>query len=120
MRLDSEKIEHEARIVWEKPVGRFEYVRQRLAICGTRTKGVPFAGKGERVGYAILEPGAPRIRKGTWERRVFFVRSYDRSEYPRPQGGPYEETAPHEAVDPRTVGPGELGELTDRAWAVGT
>jgi PHP family Zn ribbon phosphoesterase len=115
MRITPDKIEHEERIVWEQDPSRFEYVRQRLERCGTRVKGVPFNGRGERVGYAVLAPHAPRIRKGVWERRVFYVRSNDRSEHPR-EAGPYEETAPYEAVDPRSLAPGAVGRITQRVW----
>jgi hypothetical protein len=115
MRITPDNIEHEERLVWECDPSGFEYVRQRLEICGTRVKGVPFNGRGERIGYAILAPYAPRIRKGTWERRVFYVRPNDRSEHPR-SAGPYDWTAPHEAVDPRTLSAGVVGEITSRAW----
>ena len=115
MRITPDNIEHEERLVWECDPSGFEYVRQRLEICGTRVKGVPFNGRGERIGYAILADYAPRIRKGTWERRVFYVRPNDRSEHPR-SAGPYDWTAPHEAVDPRTLSAGVVGEITPRAW----
>jgi hypothetical protein len=115
MRITPDNIEHEERLVWECDPSGFEYVRQRLEICGTRVKGVPFNGRGERIGYAILAPYAPRIRKGTWERRVFYVRPNDRSEHPR-SAGPYDWTAPREAVDPRTLSAGVVGEITPRAW----
>jgi hypothetical protein len=114
MRITPDKIQHEQRLVWECDPSRFEYVRQRIERCGTRQRGVTLSSRGERVGYAILAPYAPRLRKGTWERRVFYVTDWDRSEDPT---GPYDWSAPHEAVDPRTLEPGEVGRITRRAWA---
>ncbi len=113
MRITPDNIEHEQRIVWECDPSGFEYVRQRLERAGTRVKPVPFNGRGERVGYSVLTVDAPRLRKGVWERRVFYVTDWDRSEEP---SGPYDWTAPHEAVDPRSLAPGAVGRITSRVW----
>jgi hypothetical protein len=116
MRITTDKIEHESRLVWEiEEPESLPYVRQRLELAGTRQHGVALRSKGERIGYALLEDGAPGVegRKGTFRRRVFYLQSNDRAGLP---GGPYETTAPHEAVDPRTLEPGQVGRITERAW----
>jgi len=115
MRIAPDTIQHETRICWEEAPGQYEYVRQRLETCGTRQRGVPLNGPGRRIGYAVLSEDAPGVpgRKGTFLRRVFFLKSYDRAEI---ESSPYEESAPWEAVDPSTIGPGEMGKLTGTAW----
>ncbi len=113
-------LEHEAEIHWTEPPDRFEYVRERWAIAGTRTRPVPWEGKdqgaGRMVGYAILDRDAPSYSPGKFWRRVFVVCEHDRSESGS-EPGPYDEgTTPVEGVDPLSVEPGEPGEQTERAW----
>jgi len=110
-----EDVEHEDGIVWLEPPERFPYVRQEVVTAGTRRRPVPWRGRAGRVvGYATLAPDAPNTGyPGMFRRRVFWVREYDRSEQP---DGPYRTGAPAEAVDPLTVRPGVLGEITERAW----
>jgi hypothetical protein len=57
------------------------------------------------VGWSNLKPNAPSISRGTFERRVFWLKDYD----PYENGG-----CPAEAVDPLTVLPGKPGKVTDR------
>ncbi len=111
---DRAALEHEERIVWTEDVGDFDYVRQTVArLSTTRQKPVGWNGTGRRVGYSVLRSDAPSGDTGRFVRRVFWVKDYDRSEQPE---GTYKTCAPSEAVDPRTVAPGVLGKLTERAW----
>ncbi|MFF9017268.1 DUF6009 family protein [Streptomyces sp. NPDC014870] len=111
---DRAALEHEEQIVWTEDVGDFDYVRQTVArLSTTRQKPVGWNGAGRRVGYSVLKSDAPSGDTGRFVRRVFWVKAYDRSEQP---DGTYKTSAPSEAVDPRTVAPGVLGELTERAW----
>lgn len=112
--ISPEQIASETRIVWEADPADFDYVRQSLAYAGTRTRPVPWY-VGRRLGFAVLAADAEsaRVAPGTFERRVFWVKDYDRHAEPE---GPYSRGAPAEAVDPRTVSPRACGSLTDRAW----
>lgn len=116
MRITTDSIRLEERLVWEvEDVGALPYVRQRFELAGTRQSGVPLRSKGERIGYATLADYAPGVegRKGTFRRRVFYLQANDRAGLP---GGPYETTAPSEAVDPQTLEARRVGRITPRAW----
>ncbi|MFG2823097.1 DUF6009 family protein [Kitasatospora sp. NPDC048365] len=115
MRRDPEVIQHEVGIHWDEDISRFDYVREYLELfAGTRRGPVRWTGPGRRVGYSVLKADAPSgDAPARFARRVFWVKEHDRSERPE---GPYKVEAPAEGVDPRTVGPGVWGELTDRAW----
>ena len=105
---------NEAKICWLEDIGRLDYVREAWVHTGFR-HGRPRKGctAGRLVGYAELSPGTLGISKGTFRRRVFWLAPHDRDSVP---GGPYQHSAPGEAVDPRTVAPNMAGALTDRAW----
>lgn len=102
---------HEAHIEWERPIADLDYVRETVVTAGTRTRGVPWTGQGERVGYAVLKKDAPGRGPGRFDRRVFFLKEHDRAF----GGETYATSCPHEAVDPRTVEAGQPGEQTQRA-----
>lgn len=107
-------LDDEEAIVWLADIERLDYVRQTVVDAGTRRRGVRSLWTvGRIVGYAVLKPDARACDPGTFERRVFWLKEYDRDS--DPVGG-YRTGAPAEAVDARTVRPGEEGELTDRAW----
>lgn len=114
MILTERALRHEVRIVWEidDPMS-LPYVRETVVKAGTRQRGVPWKGQGKRIGYAVLASGAPSLRPGTFERRLFFLKPYDRSEEP---DGTYSTGAPAEGVDPRTIEPGSAGVQNERAW----
>jgi hypothetical protein len=114
MILSETNLEHELKIVWEidDPMA-LPYVRETLVRAGTRQRGVPWRKQGRRIGYAVLTPTAPSLRPGTFPRRLFFLKPYDRSEKPE---GTYSKGAPMEGVDPRTIEPGKPGEQNARAW----
>ena len=114
MMLTENDLQHEARIVWEvdDPMA-LPYVRETVVRAGTRQRGVPWRGEGKRIGYAVLKPDAPNMRKGTFRRRLFFLKPYDRPHEPE---GTYETSAPSEGVDPRTIAPGVPGKQNRRAW----
>ena len=114
-------LEHEKEIRWMEDPDRFDYVRERWATAGTRTKPVPWEGKsqgeGRMVGYAILGPDAPSYSPGKFFRRVFVVCDHDRSETHDTERGPYDEgTAPIEGIDPDSVAPGVSGEQSGDVW----
>ncbi|WP_319214663.1 MULTISPECIES: DUF6009 family protein [unclassified Streptomyces] len=112
---NSKALEYEDGIVWTEDVEGFDYVRQSVELSvSTRRGPVAWRGTGRRVGYAVLRPDAPSGDvPRQFVRRVFWVKEYDRSEQPN---GTYADSAPSEAVDPRTIAPGVWGELTERAW----
>lgn len=65
------------------------------------------------VGYTELNDTADaEPDSGLYRRRVFCLLPHDRDNDP---GGIYQEGAPGEAVDPRTIGPKKVGEKTPRS-----
>ncbi|MFD5111659.1 DUF6009 family protein [Streptomyces sp. NPDC058391] len=108
-------LRYETEIVWTENFQRLDYVRETLdTSAGTRFRPLPWNGPGQRVGYSTLAADAPNNGSpGRFTRRIFWVKDSDRSAQP---DGTYRTTAPTEAVDPRTVRPGVMGELTERAW----
>lgn len=69
----------EERIVWEEDIDRLDYVRETQERAGTRQRPVPWLGEGRWVGYAVLASDAENDnRPGVFERRVFFLKDYDR------------------------------------------
>lgn len=104
----------EADIVWLQDVMEWDYVRQSLLLVPYRQRkprrGV--IGDGEVVGYSILDTDAPSADLGRFYRRVFWVKRHDRHAEPE---GVYASGCPVEAVDPRTLAPGVIGN-NDRAW----
>lgn len=107
-------LEYEDGIVWLEDPSRLDYVRESLEECSTRRRKLRQYPRGyaRLVGYSTLRPGTPADEFRLFTRRAFWLKHYDRD-----SGDPtYKHGAPAEAVDPRTVKPGVLGELTDRAW----
>jgi hypothetical protein len=65
------------------------------------------------VGYAELDDHAEADPdSGLYRRRVFFLLPHDRDAQPE---GLYQEGAPGEAVDPRTIEVRKVGEKTPRS-----
>jgi hypothetical protein len=116
--IDPTDLRSEREIRWMENPEKFEYVRERLAVAGTRSGPVPWSsrsqGAGRKVGEAVLSPDASSFAPGKFERRVFVVCDRDRSKARRGEYDPG--TAPMEGVDPQTVEPGRPGEQTRRAW----
>jgi len=108
-------LENENKIVWLEPVENLDYVREKSIMTSFRHGMISKHDRpnGRVVGYSELLPGTPGISKGTFRRRVFWLAPHDRDSA---GGGPYQHSAPGEAVDPRTVAPNVAGALTDRAW----
>jgi len=106
---------YEAEIVWEEDPSDFDYVRSFELTTNGRKRIAKWTVEGRRVGYAVLRPDAPHDPgfPGRFTRRVFFLKAHDRDSAP---AGVYSYTTPCEAVDPRTVSPGEPAWLTPRAW----
>lgn len=111
----SEALSREVGIEWIADLADLDYVRQSAVITHAR-KGYlrcPTAPEGRTVGYTILDPATkPEWPPRGFLRRVFWVKPHDRSEDP---GGIYAHDCPTEAVDPRTVAPGQEGYVTIRA-----
>ena len=110
------------RIKWVVPTARLDYVREAYLPTSPEPPEPPVP-DGRIIGYAVQEPprrDAPARATAPRERRVFYLRSDDRYadlDDPLPAGDPYAPPgAPAEAVDPRTVAPGESGQLTKRVW----
>lgn len=109
-------VAQEVEIVWlEDPMG-LDYVRQALDKVNTR-KGKPrYERDGRLIGYSNLAPKAPRsLGSGLFARRTFYLLPHDRPNRPDDPECPYKVGSPLEAVDPRTVAPGEVGEKTSRS-----
>jgi uncharacterized protein DUF6009 len=110
--LTEEELCHENNVVWLEDPDRLDYVRQSRDKT-TRRRGKPaYAREGRIVGYAELTADAEQADSGYYQRRVFYLLPHDRDYAPE---GVYREGAPGEAVDPRTIRPGKVGEKTPRS-----
>ncbi|MET7694923.1 DUF6009 family protein [Streptomyces sp. NPDC005483] len=111
--IDADEISHEADIVWLEEIDGLDYVRQSIDRLPTRKGRPPYRRPGRMVGYAILGPEAKASRaSGTFRRRVFWLQPHDRDSEP---DGLYANSAPAEAVDPRTLQPRVKGYKTERS-----
>ena len=111
--LHERQLAHEANVVWLEDLDNLDYVRQALDKSGRRTGRPRYARDGRIVGYAELDKDAEASpASGLFQRRTFFLLPHDRPNEPE---GLYKEGAPGEAVDPRTVLPGCVGEKTPRS-----
>jgi hypothetical protein len=106
----------EAEIVWLEELTDLDYVRQALDKVGTR-KGKPrYERDGRLIGYTNLTPKAPRSTdSGLFARRTFYLLPHDRPNQPDDPECPYKVGSPLEAVDPRTIEVGKVGEKTARS-----
>ncbi|MBD0265284.1 MAG: hypothetical protein ICV78_21935 [Tolypothrix sp. Co-bin9] len=67
------------------------------------------------IGYAELEDKAPNTRRsGCFVRRIFWLAKHDRFYQP---DGVYKQGCPTEAIEPLTVFPKVLGQITTKAWS---
>ncbi len=107
----SEEIRYESNIVWLKDINDIPYVREHFDRNCSRRKGKLTYQGHEIVGYAELDDKAPSTNRN-FSRRVFWLSPYDRALDPET----YKIGCPIEAVDPKTVFPGVMGEITERAW----
>jgi hypothetical protein len=111
--IDADEISHETDIVWLEDINELDYVRQSIDRLPTRKGRPPYRRPGRMVGYAILGPDAKASRaSGTFRRRVFWLQPHDRDSEPE---GLYANSAPAEAVDPRTLQPRVKGYKTERS-----
>ncbi|MDX3763407.1 DUF6009 family protein [Streptomyces sp. AK02-04a] len=111
--ITEDEISHEAELVWLEDVNGLDYVRQSLERLPTRRGRPAYYRDGRMVGYAQLSPKARSSRSsGTFRRRVFWLLPHDRDSVP---DGLYASGAPAEAIDPRTLAPGDKGRKTERS-----
>jgi hypothetical protein len=111
--LTESDLAHEVDIVWLEDFDDLDYVRQALDKTPRRRNKPRYARDGRMVGYSELGDGAEADPdSGLYKRRVFFLLPHDRDTAP---GGLYQEGAPGEAVDPRTIAPRRVGEKTPRS-----
>ncbi|MET7694327.1 DUF6009 family protein [Streptomyces sp. NPDC005483] len=111
--IDADEISHETDIVWLEEIDELDYVRQSIDRLPTRKGRPPCRRPGRMIGYAILGPDAKASRaSGTLRRRVFWLQPHDRDSEP---DGLYANSAPAEAVDPRTLEPRVKGYKTERS-----
>ena len=104
---------HELDIIWFEDIDEIDYVRQDAFLLRGRSTAPPrHAGERRIIGYATVDHASRRVG-GYCLRRVFWLNPYDRALDPC---GPYFRGVPVEAVDPRTVRPGVLGEVSKRAF----
>lgn len=104
-------ISAEDSVVWTRDVRNLDYVRQTIERVRTRkaTKAPrPELIPGQIIGFTT----AKRDKSGWFQRRIFWLKSFDRPCAPE---GVYRQGCPIEAVDPRTIAPKALGKLTERA-----
>lgn len=107
-------LQFETDLAWTTPLDGIDYVREFVTITRTRTRPIRrLDGRnGLLVGYTSVGD-APSGERG-FHRRVFYLAPHDRNA--DPANHTYRTGAPCEAVDPRTVGVGIQGRLTQRAW----
>jgi hypothetical protein len=111
--IATDEIRHETAFVWLEEVADLDYVRQSLDRLPTRQGRPAYRRDGRMVGYALLGPNAkPSRSSGTFRRRVFWLLPHDRDSVP---DGLYSCGAPAEAIDPRTLAPGNKGRKTERS-----
>ncbi|RII13161.1 hypothetical protein DSC45_24425 [Streptomyces sp. YIM 130001] len=111
--IAKDELSHEAGIVWLEDIEALDYVRQSLDRLPTRRGRPAYHRAGRMVGYAVLGSQAKASRSsGTFRRRVFWLLPHDRDTAPE---GLYAGSAPAEAVDPRTLSPGDKGRKTERS-----
>ncbi|MFH8533959.1 DUF6009 family protein [Streptomyces tendae] len=111
--LTESDLAREHDVVWLEDPETLDYVRQTLDKTRRRNTKPPYLRDGRMVGYARLDDGAePDPDSGLYKRRVFFLLPHDRDSLPH---GLYQEGAPGEAVDPRTIAPKKPGTKTERS-----
>lgn len=111
--LQDSQLTDEAEVIWLEDPENLDYVRQALDKVSTRRGRPRYERDGRMVGYTNLAADADRDPdSGLFARRTFFLLPHDRDNSPQ---GPYDEGAPGEAVDPRTIAPGKVGSKTERS-----
>ncbi|WP_129312327.1 DUF6009 family protein [Streptomyces sp. L2] len=111
--ITEDEISYETELVWLEDVNCLDYVRQSLDRLPSRRGKPAYYRDGRMVGYAQLGPRArPSRSSGTFRRRVFWLLPHDRDSVP---DGLYASGAPAEAIDPRTLAPGDKGRKTERS-----
>ncbi|MFE5541242.1 DUF6009 family protein [Streptomyces sp. NPDC056519] len=111
--IEPRQIAQESGVVWLEDINGLDYVRQSLERLPSRQGRPPYHRDGRMVGYAVLGPAArPSRASGTFLRRVFWLLPHDRDQQP---DGSYAFSSPTEAVDPRTLVPGDPGRRTQRS-----
>ncbi|CAL9674612.1 DUF6009 family protein [Streptomyces sp. enrichment culture] len=111
--ISADEISHETELVWLEGIEDLDYVRQSLDRLPTRKGRPAYHRAGRMVGYAVLgQTAKPSRASGTFRRRVFWLLPHDRDSDP---DGLYANSAPAEAVDPRTLQPQVKGCKTERS-----
>ncbi|MFD3677663.1 DUF6009 family protein [Streptomyces sp. NPDC058613] len=111
--LNESDLLHESSVVWLENPDNLDYVRQALDKTARRRGKPRYARDGRMVGYSELDEHAEADPdSGLQLRRVFFLLPHDRDTEPN---GLYQQGAPGEAVDPRTIAPRRVGEKTPRS-----
>ncbi|MFB7174571.1 DUF6009 family protein [Streptomyces sp. NPDC056254] len=111
--LNESDLLHESTVVWLENPDDLDYVRQALDKTARRRGKPRYARDGRMVGYSELDEHAEADPdSGLQLRRVFFLLPHDRDTEP---DGLYQEGAPGEAVDPRTIEPRRVGDKTPRS-----
>lgn len=102
----------EAGVVWLEDIDKLDYVRtwDRFQ---DRSRDKPPRVNVRVVGYTVLRSDAVPLPSGWFWRRVFWLSATDRDRSPN---GSFAIGMPANAIDPRTVLPGEPGRITSRAW----
>ncbi|GGP93356.1 DUF6009 family protein [Streptomyces melanogenes] len=111
--LHESELRHESDVVWLEDPTPLDYVRQALDKTPRRRGKPRYHRDGRMVGYTELDQHAEADPDSSLHRRrVFFLLPHDRDTQP---DGVYQIGAPGEAIDPRTIEPGRVGEKTPRS-----
>ncbi|MFI8916445.1 DUF6009 family protein [Streptomyces sp. NPDC053513] len=111
--LTAGDLTHEDKVVWLEDPEELDYVRQALDKTPRRRGKPRYHRDGRMIGFAELSDSAEADPdSGLQKRRVFYLLPHDRDAEPN---GLYRAGAPGEAVDPRTIRPGQVGSKTARS-----
>ncbi|MFD3337088.1 DUF6009 family protein [Streptomyces sp. NPDC058700] len=111
--LTAGDLTHEDKVVWLEDPEELDYVRQALDKTPRRRGKPRYHRDGRMIGFAELSESAEADPdSGLQKRRVFYLLPHDRDAEPN---GLYRAGAPGEAVDPRTIRPGQVGSKTTRS-----
>lgn len=111
-----DSVADEEDIVWTKDVRKFDYVRETFSSEHYRQKAprAELGSSGTQFGYATLRKFRESVQHSPYNRRVFWLKDYDRGMPGESTNGYQDSGAPIEAVDPRKILPGIPSQYAER------